>query len=156
MAVWAALHLSTLGLRFLLVWFRAWYLARHGAKMTTEANPDLGKAEDFFQVLIWDNLINVALVAFFAAAPWARFWPLNALIRNVVLIMSGKLYALMKLTVDLEAIAFVNQQNKQLFDRQSVALKAIARGYGIDSPQYKNAREDAKASFAQFIRFNGA
>jgi hypothetical protein len=66
------------------------------------------------------------------------------------------LFEILRLVIDLKVIKFVNDRNQADFERQVVTLRALARGYGVDSPQFRKAKDDAKAAFAKFVRYNGA
>jgi hypothetical protein len=124
--------------------------------MTEVANPTLGKIEDAIEKFGLDALLLVGLNALFTAVPWLSKWPLGPFIRKMVEFLSEKLFAAIRLVIDLRVIKFINDKNQAAFDRSVVTLKAIARGYGIESEEFKKARENAKANFADFVRFNGA
>ena len=48
--------------------------------MTEQAYPGLSKAEDIFKSLIWDNSVEAALAALFAAAPYLNVPPLRQIV----------------------------------------------------------------------------
>ena len=124
--------------------------------MTNNANPVLGQIEDLFKDLVWDSLVKSALTALFVAVPGLAVWPLGMIIRWVVNRYAGQLFQLLRLVVDLKVIAFVNYEHKRAFDNAAVKLKIIALDQGIDSDEFKKARENAKASLAKFVTFGGA
>lgn len=124
--------------------------------MTEVANPTLGKIEDAVEKFGLYAITQVGLNALFAWQPWLNIWPLGNFIRGVTEYLSEKLFAFIRLTIDLSVIKFVNEKNQAAFDRSMVTLKAMARGYGIQSPEFKRARDNAKTSFAEFVRFHGA
>ena len=68
---------------------------------------------------------------------------------------ADKLFETMRLVLDLQAIAFVNEAHKKDFDRAAVTLKIIANSKGIDSPEFQTAREHAKAALSDFARYRG-
>ncbi len=124
--------------------------------MTEVANPMLGKIEDVVERFGMYALSEIGLNALFAAAPWLASWPLGPFIRKLTEYLGEKMFSFLRLMIDLKVIKFVNDKNQAAFDREVVKLKAMARGYGVDSDEFKKARESAKASFAKFVRFNGA
>lgn len=123
--------------------------------VTETANPALGKIEDLFKDLVWDNLITAALTALFAYIPVLGVWPLKPIITYVVTTFASKLFDLVRLTVDLQVIVFANNAHKKAFDGAAVKLKIIAHSHGTSSDQFKKAKEDAKETLSAFVRFNG-
>lgn len=109
--------------------------------------------EDIFKSLVWDNLTRAALTALFAAAPYLAWWPLSMVITMIVTGISNKLFAVLKLTVNLEVISFKNLAHQKAYDDAAVKLKVLAIDHGADSPEYLKARESAKADFSQYVRF---
>lgn len=124
--------------------------------MTEVANPTLGKIEDAVERFGLYAITQVGLGALFAWQPWLNTWPLGNFIRGMTEFLSEKLFKFIRLVIDLRVIKFVNEKNQAAFDRSMVTLKAMARGYGIDSEEFKRARENAKQNFADFVRFHGA
>ncbi len=123
--------------------------------MTTVANPTLGKIEDLFKTLVWDSLVKAGMEAILVQVPGLRVWPLSALTRYVIGTFSEKLYGVTKLAVDLQAISFLNGQHKRAFDRAAVTLKIIANEKGIESEEFRKAKDEAKSALSQFVRFHG-
>lgn len=123
--------------------------------MTNEANPTLGKIEDIFKTLVWDNITNAALTALFAANPGLAIWPVGPIIRVVVGMFMNNFYGALRLVVDMGAITLVNDLHKAAFDKAALQLKVIAHDKGIDSDEYKKARDDAKAALAKYVSFSG-
>lgn len=123
--------------------------------MTTEVSPTLRKIEDAVERFGLYALSEVGVNALFAWQPWMAAWPLGPFIRKLTEFLSDKLFTFIRLVIDLKVIRFVNDKNQAAFDRSMVTLKALARGYGVDSDEFKKARENAKTSFAEFVRFHG-
>lgn len=121
--------------------------------MTDQASPAVGEIEDAIQKYGLDSLVQVGLTSLFAAAPALAVWPLKPLITGLANLLSDKLFSFIRLMVDLTVIKFVNDLHQKTFDRQLVALKALARGYGVDSDQFKKARQNAKDAFAELVHF---
>ena len=114
--------------------------------MTTQVNPTLENVESIFKGLAWDNLVSGVLLYF-----KIDVWPLNSFIR----LITDKLFDLFKTSFDLQAIVFINDQHKDAFTKAMVTLKIIAHDKGIDSQEFRKAKENAKEYLAQFVHFNG-
>lgn len=113
--------------------------------MTTIVTPSIGRAEDLFKSFVWDNIVTAALTSL-----GLNFWPLNSILRFI----STKIFDQIRLAFDLSAIVFLNQLHKDAFDREMVKLKIVAVDHGIDSEEFKKAKEDAKAVLAKFVAYN--
>lgn len=112
--------------------------------MTDQASPQIKQAEDVFKSLAWDTLVTTGLDELNL-----DFWPINVIIR----FFTTKLYEQLRLQFDLGAIAFLNAEHKAAFDKADVTLKIIASDKGIDSDDYKRAKENAKIALSKFERF---
>lgn len=107
---------------------------------------------DVFKDLIWNNLIEAALIELFVAFPFLNFWPINVAIRYIVMEFSDAIYAGVRELIDVTVIQLRNEQLQTEFDRSAVKLKIIARGAGIDSEEFKNARVENKDHLRKYIR----
>lgn len=67
---------------------------------------------------------------------------------------ADQLYAAVKLAIDLEVIAFKNEEHKKRFQAASSTLAIIAHDKGIESEDFKNARENARQALSVFVRFD--
>lgn len=123
--------------------------------MTETINPTLTKIEDLFKTLVWDNAINAFLTWLFTAAPWLNIWPLKPIVAGVTNLILNKFYGFMVLFADLKAAKIINENHRRSFEKASVVLALIARDKGIESEEYKNARNDAKEHFKSLIVYNG-
>lgn len=112
--------------------------------------PDLG---DLFKDLVWDLLVKAALSKLFAAIPWLGWGPVGILVGWIVGMLADYLYDAVKMTIDLQVIAFKNEQHRREYDKAGVTLKLIARDKGIDSPEFKAARDENKKSLSRFVTF---
>lgn len=111
---------------------------------------DLG---DLFKALVWNNLIKAALARLFLAVPFLGWGPIGVVVSWVVTKIADKLYDELEMIVNLQAIALKNEIHQREFDRASMKLHIIAREKGTASSEFKNAREHAKESLSQFVRF---
>lgn len=122
--------------------------------MSNQANPQLELVEKIFKSLVWDTLIEAGLAALFTAMPGLNIWPIRTILSGFIHLFSDRLFGVLKLTVDLQAIAFVNEAHKKAFDNEAVKLKILAKDRGIDSPEFKEARDDAKVVLSQYVHFS--
>jgi len=114
--------------------------------MTESVNPTLGKAEDLFKEIGWDNLVGAVLTYF-----KINFRPIN----SIVFILTDAIFAKMREVVDLGYLVFKNPAARREFDACQVTLRILERDKGLSSLEYKKARENAKIAFAKHIAFNG-
>ena len=124
--------------------------------MTTEANPTLGKIENIFKNLVWDNLITVGITAFFSYAPFLAVWPLKPLITFILTKFADQIFAVVKLNIDLAAIELLNAEHKKEFTLAAIKLKSLEKDKGLNSVEYKTAREEAKLALSKFVMFGDA
>lgn len=124
--------------------------------MTTSANPTLTTIEDLVQGHVWNPLVDLALQSLYTAVPWLRFPVLKLLIDFVAHRYSAKLFALLRLQVDLTAIVFLNKRDQREFTTTVLRLRALAPPPGQpESPEYRKEIEHAKAAFSRFVSFAG-
>jgi hypothetical protein len=112
--------------------------------MSDVATPAIGKAEALFKGLVWSQLIDAAMTQY-----GLNWWPLNTALK----ILTDKIFEGLRLAFDLPTITFLNEAHKAAYANAAVALKIIGQEKGIDSPEYKQAKEKAKDALAQFVRF---
>jgi len=123
--------------------------------MTTNANPTLGKVEDLFKDLVWDNLVQVALTAFFAYATFLNIPVIRQAVTKIVTLFTDLLFKYMKLYVDLGAITLANDAHESAFVKEVLVLRKIAKSKGMLSKEYLEEKERAKDALAAFVKFNG-
>lgn len=121
--------------------------------MTEQVNPQIGQIENLFKETVWDAGVEAALTSLFVAAPWMNVWPLRSIVRGLTLMLTNRLFSMLRLVIDLQVIQLLNSEHKQAFAREAVKLRIIAIDKGLNSPEYKRAKEDAKASLSRFIQF---
>jgi hypothetical protein len=124
--------------------------------LTEVANPELGRAQDVFRDVIWENLVQAGLAAWFTAVPAFGVWPLRPIVTAIVGMAQGWIYKAMREQMDLRVIALVNERAQREFDSAAVTLKLIERDYGPESDQYRKARDNAQVSLSRFLRYRGA
>jgi len=112
--------------------------------------PDIG---DTFKDLVWDAMVRVALQALFSAVPWLGWGPIGVVVGWIVGMVANYLYSSVKMAIDLNAIALKNEEHRRAYDDAGVKLKLIAKDKGIDSPEFRAARDDHKKRLAAFVKF---
>lgn len=115
--------------------------------MSEIANPTLGKAEDLFKSFVWTPFIDGLLTQH-----GLNWWPLSAMAR----LLTDKIFEKLRLIVDLGAISFVNKEHEKAFNTESVKLHIIAKAKGLDSPEYREAKERAKDALGSFVRYGAS
>lgn len=111
---------------------------------------------DLFKDLIWDNLVEAAMIKLFVAFPFLNFWPVNAMIRYIVLELTDGLYIAIDQYIDTAMIPLKNEALKKEFGHEQVKLKIIAGGNGIDSKEFKDARIKSRDRLRDFLRTGAA
>lgn len=109
--------------------------------------------EDLFKSFVWDKLVELVVQRIFFELPFLAWGPLGAITKIAIVFFSDKLYVHIKLCVDMNVISFMNREHQQAYDRAGVELKIIAMQKGIESPEFKEAREKAKHNLSKFVRF---
>ena len=122
--------------------------------MTETAHPVLDEVEHIIKKVLWDSFTTVGVNAFFAWAPWLAIPVVRPAVNFILVSFSDFLFSVFKENVDMAAIPIINKQYKDKFTRASVTLKIIARDKGIDSDDFKYARQLAKDSLDKFIHWN--
>lgn len=117
-------------------------------------NQPLSEVEELFKTLVWDLLVDAALVALFVAEPWLAYWPFRQIVTGVATLFTNKLFSVGRRTIDMTAIPLINEAHKRAFTDAVVELKVIGYHQGRDSPEYLKARDDAKAALSRFVHFN--
>jgi len=118
-------------------------------------NPKLDAVEKFFKDTIGAAAVDALLVALFSQAPYLAVWPLKQFISSVIRMIANALFGKLKLMIDFGAIVLINEQHRREYTTAIVSLRAIADTHGIDSKEFKDAREIAKNRLRDLVRFLG-
>jgi len=111
---------------------------------------------DLFEDLVWNTLVNYGLQLLFQAVPFLGWGPIGSFVSWLVLKYADQLYQALVLLIDVNVIAFRNQQFGQSFATAEVNLKQIAGKNGIDSQEFQDARVTAKQDLSNVIKFDPA
>lgn len=121
----------------------------------SETIPDTELYAKIFKQLLWDRATDAAIVSLFAAQPWMNIWPIAPIIKAIIRKISENLYEKIYLFVDMTEIRLANHAHEIAYKEVSLKLAVIAHDKGIESNEFKIAREAAKKSLSVFVRFNG-
>lgn len=102
--------------------------------------------------LVWDVAVEVALRDLFAAVPLLAWGPVGFVVSWAMRKLSAKIYAALDQAATLEVISMRNGSHRKAHDAASVRLKVIALKSGIESPEFREERENAKRALADFVR----
>lgn len=112
-------------------------------------------ALDAFKELAWDLVVRKAL-AKVLSLPFLGWWPINEAVTWIVLRYSEELYALVKTFINTSLIIFRNRQFQESYAQASLHLKKTAMVYGIDSVEFRKARDDDKEALSRLVMFESA
>jgi len=96
---------------------------------------------DNFKDLVWDNLVRAALNELYVAFPVLAIPPFSWVVEFIVDQLSSKLYIVAKEIWEVNDLILKNEQSSKAYERADVALKIIAKSKGIESQEFKDARE---------------
>lgn len=113
-------------------------------------------AGDLFKDLVWSAVIKAATAALLRAIPFLAGWPWSMIAGVVVELVGGFVYDQLKDVYNFESTAIVNEAHRREYDSASIKLKLIARDKGIQSDEFKQAREKYADALAKFVKFGGA
>lgn len=109
---------------------------------------------DLFKELIWHALVKAALQRLFALVPLLGWGPIGYVISFFAMKYADQLYDAVKLLIQIELIVFRNKETEKAFNTASVKLKIVARDKGLDSAEYKEARDEDKKSLSQMVMYD--
>lgn len=112
--------------------------------------PDIG---DIFKEFVWDAVVALAVKQLFTLVPFLAWGPIGVVVGWIAGLLADQLYKALKLFVDMNLIPLKNEKHRKAFDDAGVKLKIIAKGSGIDSAEFKGARDAHKKALAEFVKF---
>lgn len=112
--------------------------------------PNIG---DTFKDLVWDAVIKYALGKLFEAIPFLGKPIINLVVTMVFKFVAEWLYDGLKGIISFENTFFVNNDHRKAYDNASVAQKIIARDKGIDSPEFRKARDANKKALSDLTQW---
>lgn len=121
--------------------------------MTDVAFPALSEAEQVFYDLVWEPMVKAGEIWLETDAPFFSLPIIKQAEEEIIQLVADWVFRKIILFMDLAAVRFKNADLQVAYDKAFVALKIIAIDKGLDSPEYKKAKEDAKAALSQIARF---
>lgn len=114
------------------------------------------EGQDLFKELVWHSLVKAALSRLFLAVPFLGWGPFGYVISYFAMKYADELYDAVKLLIEVEVIVFRNKEFEKSYNDASVKLHIIAKDKGIDSPEFRSARDEDKKRLSDLVRFNVA
>lgn len=106
---------------------------------------------DLFKDLVYDNLVKAAIERLFLAAPFLAWGPFGVIVTHYLTKFANLLYEVTKTFVIVESIPIKNEALRKEYDRASVKLKIIAGEKGINSTEFKEARNADKENLLKLV-----
>lgn len=122
--------------------------------MAESVNRTLTTIENNFKSVVVDNLVKAELAALYADQPWTAVWPIRPILEAIANFVVARLYKALALVVDIADIKIVDSITEREYKQVSVRLAVIAHNKGVDSDEFRKAREDAKAALSAFLHVN--
>lgn len=106
-----------------------------------------------FKDLVLDQLVKAAIQRLFLAIPFLGWGPLGWMVTFIINKFVDFLYDELEIYIEIKKIIFKNNKLKKAFNQESIKLKVFAENFGKDSEEFKNAKENSKKVFSDFIHF---
>lgn len=120
--------------------------------MSESVNKTLSDAEKIFKDLLWDVGVT-ALKTYLRGLVSFLNWPIvSRVFEAIVLKASEWLFDIIVTTIDVDYIRITDPLHRATYDSAQLKLKLIAHSKGIDSDEFKKARDEARASLSTFVR----
>lgn len=122
--------------------------------MSETVSRPLTEAEQTFKDLIWLPLLRLGEGALETSVPALNFPILKQVDEFILESLAEWLYSQIVMLLDVETIRLANAEHQAAYDKASLTLKIIAKDKGATSPEFAEAKENAKKALSQFVRFN--
>ncbi len=120
------------------------------------AYKNLSTGEKIFKDLIWNPIIKAGEVALAVHVPFLALPVIKQLDEYLIENLTDWVFKQVVLFIDISAIQLVNEVHQHEYEKLSIGLKIIAHDKGVDSNEFKDARERAKLALSKFTRFGAA
>ena len=110
------------------------------------------KLENLFKDLLWDALVEKAIASLFKLFPILGWGPIGAIASLVIKHFATQLYKALSLVVKLELITMRNNKLHRQYTKAAVDLRRVALQSGLESPQFRKARDEHKKYLSDFVR----
>lgn len=115
--------------------------------MPDSVNQTLTTAQNIFKDLVWDSAVTAIKIE----APWMNI----PVIGWIVDLGFSVMWRFFVLFVDVTSIKLLNSVHQSAYEKASIKLALYEKDYGLDSKEYKDAKESAKIAMSNFTRING-
>lgn len=92
------------------------------------------------------------LARVFQAVPLLGWGPIGFVLTHIAVHFADRLYDGVVLFINVELIAYRNQEFQKTFERASTSLKIIARDCGIESKEFQDQRESSRRVLENLVR----
>ena len=116
-------------------------------------DPPLVSQAGLFNDFLWTPIVKLILAQIFKLLPFLAWGPLGPIVTWMVTWLAGKLFDAFKEFIDVTIIPFKNAEHQKAYDLASVTLKIIAHDHGVDSEEFRKARDENKQKLSDFVRF---
>lgn len=113
------------------------------------------RALDVFKSLVFDQLTKAAIAQILGLSPFLAWGPIAYIIGQAVVYVGDVIYNQLKDAVNLEVILIKNEAFHKAYVNASLSISKIAKEKGIDSPEFRKARDEHKAALSKFVRYSG-
>ena len=109
-----------------------------------------------FKDMVWDILLKKGISTLMLSLSISPQGFLGIILTKLIIAIADKLYPIMVKMVKIETIQIQDEIHQKSFERAQLKLKIIAKEKGIDSQEFKDAREKEKQALRKLILFNDA
>lgn len=110
--------------------------------------------EDFLKELIVDKLVEASLERLFLAVPLLGWGPFGIIITYFAKKYATLFFEEMRDIITIEKIKITNESFEKEYHKKSLKLKIISNNYGVDSPEFQEAKNEAKESLKNLVQFD--
>lgn len=110
------------------------------------------KALDAFKDLVFDPLVKLVIEKIIGLAGFLAWGPIAFIVGKIVVYVADKLYEELGHAINFQYIMLRNESLHKSFVEANSTLKRIAKEKGIDSKEFKDAREKRRKALADFVR----
>lgn len=107
-----------------------------------------------FKSMVWDVLLKRGIDILITSLSISPQGILAVIITKLIIIVANKLYPIIVQMVRIESVVLTDEVHQKSFERAQLKLKIIAKEKGIDSQEFKDAREKEKETLYKLIKFN--
>lgn len=111
--------------------------------------------EQVFKDLVWNPGVKALEIQLDTAIPILNIPVVHQLEEGLIEMVGNLIFSTLVMVVDVEAIRLVNDEHQAAYTDAALKLRVIGHDKGIDSDEFKKARDDAKADLSRFTEFSG-